>query len=149
MKYLLLIPFTITTFVNATSPFLAPRQESCKTDGKVCGKACIPESYACCPKFSIGCPPGYGCALDFNGDPGCCPIGQVCTNAFGGTTTIAETQPTATADLTTDTADEAPLKTIESEDRQEDDSANDNAGVSNRLDITLGYLVVGAMVLLM
>lgn len=164
MKYLLFFSFTIIAFVNATSHFLAPRQEICRESSKVCGSGCIPRSYTCCPRFSGGCEPGYYCRVGSDGVGGCCRIGRVC-HGPGGISTI-DYEPTATYDrdpTPTDSEDPDPIDNEDSFPTADGStvsknsgpsnpgptaSGNDNAGTSNRLDNAVPYLVVGALVLL-
>ncbi|RGP78622.1 gpi anchored serine-threonine rich [Fusarium longipes] len=157
MKYILLLLSTITTLVSATSPFLARRQDLCGEGSKVCGTGCIPNSYTCCRDFSSGCQPGTRCGIDDNGDPGCCPIGRVCTGDGGGISTYDIDEPISTSYEPTIIADE-PTATVDkpgptdTEDSTDDSkgpaTTHTNAGVFNRLDGTVSYLMVGAMALL-
>ncbi|CAG7557803.1 unnamed protein product [Fusarium equiseti] len=176
MKYLLFISFTISTFVNATPGFLTPRQDGCRPGYNVCGIECIPESYTCCHDpsgRSGGCPPGSRCGVGDNGVGGCCPVGKICTGNPTPASTIDESEftpaadPTTAIDEPTATIDDGPptktTKPDTSKDNTSDDSSkakpsgdtseskgsdDDSAGASNRLDNTVSYLLVGAMVLL-
>jgi len=173
MKYLLFFFFTIIASVNASSHFLAPRQAFCRQGGKVCGSNCILESDSCCLRFSTGCRPGTYCHVGSDGVIGCCRNGRICNGPGAGISVISD-EPTATYDgdsspTTSEdpapTADEdsAPInnedsaptadeptatKSTETHDPRPTSSGSDNAGTSNRLDIAVTYLVVGAMMLL-
>ncbi|KAL2827863.1 hypothetical protein BJY01DRAFT_255563 [Aspergillus pseudoustus] len=52
---------------------------SCASDERVCGRACVPEDYNCCPSnVSGGCPRDEECQED-DGRWGCCPEGDDCS----------------------------------------------------------------------
>lgn len=132
MKYLLLLSLTFTTFVNATFPVLARRQTYCLDDAKECGDTCIGKSDICCPApFYGGCKPGEVCDTDSDGNPSCCPIGKICTGTGGGFTTSRPDEPTGSGNT------------------EPSGTASNNAGAIDRIDGTVGYLVAGAVALLL
>ncbi|KAL3467779.1 hypothetical protein BJX64DRAFT_247448 [Aspergillus heterothallicus] len=52
---------------------------SCASDERVCGRACVPEDYTCCPSnVSGGCPRDEECQED-DDRWGCCPEGDDCS----------------------------------------------------------------------
>ncbi|KAG8361971.1 hypothetical protein FVEN_g13124 [Fusarium venenatum] len=124
MKYLL-ISLTLTTCVNATIPFLGPRQSLCDEGDEVCANGCIPNSYSCClPAAASGCEPGTVC------------------------------HPTATADNFANTTEGSSNTDNEASDQYTDYGNTEStgaydAGACSLIDGTVGYLMVGAMALLL
>ncbi|CEI63214.1 unnamed protein product [Fusarium venenatum] len=111
MKYLL-ISLTLTTCVNATIPFLGPRQSLCDEGDEVCANGCIPNSYSCClPAAASGCEPGTANDRSSNTD----------NEASDQYTDYGNTESTGAYD----------------------------AGACSLIDGTVGYLMVGAMALLL
>ncbi|KAF5245190.1 hypothetical protein FAUST_1845 [Fusarium austroamericanum] len=147
MKYLLLLLFTFTTFVNATFPVLARRQDICSNDDKTCGDGCIPISYVCCAEFSAGCRPGTYCDKDSDGQVRCCENGKICFGKGGVTThtngpTGTDNQPASITGKSSDTS-------TGSGNTEPTGTASNNAGASDRIDGTVGYLVAAALALLL
>ncbi|KAM6514011.1 hypothetical protein FALCPG4_015194 [Fusarium falciforme] len=93
MKLLLILSAT-GALAAADSPLLAPRQlvqVPCADLGlKTCGGGCIRLSWTCCPGGQGGCPPQEYCDIGSDGEPICCPRGEVCQGP-GGVNTDAHT----------------------------------------------------------
>ncbi|KAL3495684.1 hypothetical protein BJX62DRAFT_232957 [Aspergillus germanicus] len=71
-------PGTTPAHMLARSP--EPQDNvSCASDERVCGRACVPEDYNCCPSnVSGGCPRDEECQED-DDRWGCCPEGEDCS----------------------------------------------------------------------
>lgn len=76
-------------------------RQSCSGSEKLCGSYCIPSSDICCVDSEAGCPQGTYCTTGSNGQPGCCPTGEVC----GGTGGITTNTPIESVSFATPTYD--------------------------------------------
>ncbi|XEV01740.1 hypothetical protein FSHL1_007027 [Fusarium sambucinum] len=171
MRYLLIISLTFTTCVNATVPFLVPRQSSCDEGEKLCANGCVPSSYTCCHPAAAGaCEPGAVCYVGNNGLPGCCPADKDCSGEAGfdgksfdePTTTADEPANITEASGTTANGASDQYSDYGASDQYTSDGASDQytddgdtestgafeAGACNLIDGTVGYLMVVAIALL-